>query len=142
MAAVIGQKDRRLPLVQPEGQRHRLSRGSRLVEQRGVGDLHAGEITDHRLEGQDRFHSALGDLGLIGRVGGVPGRVLEHVSLDHRRRVGAVVALADEALEQLVAAGDRLQLSQRCRLGERLGELHRLLAGDPGRHDFGDQARE
>ena len=69
----------------PAQQRHRLGRGRRLVEQRGVGDGQAGEVGDHRLEVQQRLQPALADLGLVGRVGGVPGRVLEHVAPDHRR---------------------------------------------------------
>ena len=39
---------------------------------------------------------ALADLGLVGRVGGVPAGVLQHVAQDHRRGVGAVVAHADQ----------------------------------------------
>jgi hypothetical protein len=34
-----------------------------------------------------RFEPTLRDLGLVGRVRGVPGRVLEHVAQDHARRV-------------------------------------------------------
>ncbi len=50
---------------------------------------------DHGLEVEQRLEAALGDLRLVGRVGGVPGRVLQHVAPDHRRRDGAVVAQAD-----------------------------------------------
>ncbi len=79
----------------------------RLVEQRGVGDLHAGEIRDHRLEVDQRFHPALRDLGLVRRVGGVPGGVLEDVAQDDLGRHGAVVALTDEAAVDAVAVRDR-----------------------------------
>ena len=44
----------------------------RLVEQRGVGDVEAGQVGDHGLEIEQRLQPALGDLGLVGRVGGVP----------------------------------------------------------------------
>ena len=67
--------------------RHRLGRGGRLVQQRGVGDLHAGQFADHRLEVQQRLQPALRDLRLVRRVGGVPAGVLQHVAQDHRRRV-------------------------------------------------------
>ena len=67
-------------------QRHRLGRGGGLVEHRRVGDGHAGEVGDHGLEVEQRFHAALRDLGLVGRVGGVPGRVLEDVAQDDARR--------------------------------------------------------
>ena len=79
-------------------QRHRLGRGGGLVEHRRVGDGHAGEVGDHRLEVEQRLEAALRDLRLVGRVGRVPGGVLEHVAQDHAGRVGAVVALADVRL--------------------------------------------
>ena len=66
------------------GHRHRLGGRRGLVEQRGVGDLEAGELGDHRLEVEQRLEPALADLGLVGRVRRVPGGVLEHVAQDHR----------------------------------------------------------
>ncbi len=36
----------------------------------GVGDLHAGELADHGLELEHGLEGALGDLGLVGGVGG------------------------------------------------------------------------
>ena len=97
------------------GQRHRLGRRSRLVEHRRVGDRHAGEVADHRLEVDQRLQPPLRDLGLVRRVGGVPGRVLEDVAQDDAGRERAVVALADEALHHLVAGRDAAQLGQRLR---------------------------
>ena len=76
-------------------QRHGLGGGGGLVEQRGVGHGQAGEVGDHRLEVQQRLEPALADLRLVRRVGGVPGRVLQHVAPDHRRGDGAVVAEPD-----------------------------------------------
>ena len=55
-----------------------------------------GEVGDHRLEVEQRLEAALRDLRLVRRVRRVPGRVLEDVAQDHRRRVRAVVAHADE----------------------------------------------
>ncbi len=55
-----------------------------------------GQVADHRLVVQQRLQPALADLGLVGRVGGVPGRVLQDVALDRRRRDRAVVALPDQ----------------------------------------------
>ena len=106
-------------------QRHRLGGGGRLVEHRRVGDRHAGQVADHGLEVDQRFHAALRDLGLVGRVGGVPGRVLEHVAQDDAGRVRAVVALADEALEDLVLRRDAAQLGERLGLAERRRQAHR-----------------
>jgi hypothetical protein len=56
----------------------------------------------HRLEVQQRLEPTLADLGLVRRVRGVPGGVLEHVAPDHRWRDGAGVAHADQAGHQPV----------------------------------------
>ena len=90
--------------------RHRLGRGRALVEQRRVGEIHTGEVADHRLEVEQRLEPALADLGLVRRVRGVPRRVLEHVAQDHRRRDRVVVAEPDQRREHLVAAGELAQL--------------------------------
>ena len=73
----------------------------------------AGEVADDGLEVQQRLEPALGDLGLVRRVGGVPGRVLEDVALDDRRGEGAVVAEPDQRGEHAVAGGDLAQLGRR-----------------------------
>ena len=77
-------------------QRHRLRRGGRLVEERRACDVEPGEVGDDRLEVEQGLEAPLGDLGLVGRVGGVPGGVLQDVAAHDRRRHGAVVAQADE----------------------------------------------
>ncbi len=118
----------RLRLARTLGQRHRLGGGGGFVEQRSVGDLHARQVGAHGLEIDQRFHAALGDLGLVRRVSRVPRRVLEDVAQDDVRRVRAVVALADEAAEDLVLVGDRadlgdgLDFADRRRQRERIGE--------------------
>ena len=81
---------------------HRLGGGGRFVEQRGVGDVEAGQVGDHGLEIEQRFEPALRDLRLVGRVGGVPAGIFEDVALDDRRRDRVVIALADEGAEDLV----------------------------------------
>ena len=102
------------------GQEHGLGRGRRLVEHRRVGDRHAGELGDHRLVGQQRLEAALRDLRLVGRVGRVPGGVLEDVALDHRRGEGPVVALAQQGGAHGDVAGEAAEL------------VEHLLLGDPG----------
>ena len=62
------------------GQRHRLSGGCGFVQHGGVGHRHAGQVAHHGLEVHQRFHAALADLGLVGRVSGVPGGVFEDVA--------------------------------------------------------------
>lgn len=123
-------------------QRHRFGGGGGFVEHRRVGDIHRRQVHHHLLEVQHRFQAALRDLGLVGRVGGVPGRVLENVAQDHARRMGAVVALADQAPDHAVLAGDAAQLGQRRFFRQRLGELaqrHAVLAADGGRDHGVDQ---
>ena len=88
------------------GQRHGLGGGGALVEQRGVGNVEAGEVADHRLEIDQGFETALGDFSLIGGIGGVPAGIFEDVALDDAggQRVG--VAGAEVGAENLVAGGD------------------------------------
>ena len=90
-------------------QRHRFRRGRRLVQQRGVCDLHTRQIRDHRLEVDERFQSPLGDLSLVLRVGRVPARVLHHHPQDNAWRDRVVVAEADVGAENLVAGSDLCQ---------------------------------
>src|SRR3546814_10104508 len=79
----------RLGFGNPLRHGHGLGRGRRLVEQRGVGDLEAGEVDHHLLEVQQHLEAALADLRLIGRVGGVPAGILQHAALDDAGQDGA-----------------------------------------------------
>jgi hypothetical protein len=74
---------------------HGFGGGGGFVEQRGVGEFEAGQVDHHLLVVEQRFQAALGDFGLIGRVGGVPARVFQHVAQDDLGRQGVVVAHAD-----------------------------------------------
>ena len=121
---------------------HRFGGGSGFVQQRGVGDLHAGQVHDHGLEIQQRFQATLRDLGLVRRVGGVPARVLQHVALDHRRQHGVVIAQADVTLEQLVLRRDAAQVLQERVLAHAFRQVQRLLQADGGRHGLVDQRVE
>lgn len=51
---------------------HGLGSSSAFVQKRSVGDGHAGEIGDHGLVVEERLETALGNLGLVGGVLGVP----------------------------------------------------------------------
>jgi hypothetical protein len=79
-----------------EGHGHGLGGGGGLVQQGGIGDIHAGQVADHSLEVQQRFKPTLRNLGLVGRIGGVPGRVFQDVAQNRCRRGGAVIALTDQ----------------------------------------------
>ena len=121
------------------GQRHGFGRGGGFVEHAGVGNRHARQVADHGLEVDECFHAALADLGLVRRVGGVPGRVLQDVAQDDTGRVGAVVALADEALKHLVLRRQHFHFGQRLRFAQRRGQCHRPGAHDAARHYCVDQ---
>ena len=80
--------------ARPEAMQHRrrLGRRGRLVEQRGIGNRHPGQIGDRCLEVEQRLEPALRHLRLIGGVGRVPPGILEDVAQDDARRNAAVVA--------------------------------------------------
>jgi hypothetical protein len=139
MAVAGHEEDIAFALDAALGQRHGFGGGRGFVEHRGVGDRHAGQVADHGLEVDQRFHAALRDLGLVRRVGGVPGGVLQDVAQDHARRVGAVIALADEVLEDLVLGRDGLQLLERGGFRHRGRHGHGRAARDGARHDAFDQ---
>ncbi len=119
-------------LVRAVRQRHRLGRRRRLVEQRGAGHGQAGEVGDHGLEVHQRLETALRDLGLVGRVGRVPARVLQDVAQDDGRRVRAVVAHADQAALADVALRERAQLGDGGRLVHRRRERGQVAPADRG----------
>ena len=137
--ASVDEEHRALAPGRAAGEGHRLGSAGGLVEERGIGDRHPGEFANHRLEVDQRLHPPLADLGLIGGVGGVPGGVFEDVAEDHAGGVGAVIALANEALEDLVAGGDAAQLLERRCFGDRSGNVDRATAGNARRHDAGHE---
>ena len=94
------------------GHGHGFGGGSGFVEQRGVGDLQAGQVDHHLLEVHQRLEAALGDFSLIGRVGGVPARVFHDVAQDDLGRQGVVVAHADAGTGNHVLAGNGFQFGQ------------------------------
>jgi hypothetical protein len=102
MRVVMHHKPGAVGLRQPPCHGHRFRRGSGLVEQRGVGQIEAGELGHHRLKVEQRLEPALADLGLVGRVGRVPRRILEHVTNDYRGSDGAVVAHSDQTGSRLI----------------------------------------
>ncbi len=125
----------RFALARTLGQGHRLGGGGGFVKQRGIADFHAGQVGHHGLEIDQRFHAALGNFRLVGRIGGVPGRVLEHVAQNHVRRERAVVALADKAAEHLVAIGVTADFFQCLGFGDRRRQGQWLRQLDVGGND-------
>ena len=125
--------------MMPPGDADRLGDRRRLVEQRGRCDRQAGEFGDQRLEMEQQLQPPLADLGLVGRVGRVPGRVLEQVALDHRRHDHAMEAGADEALQHLVRAHLGGELGERRGFARRLRQVERPVEPDRLRHGLRDQ---
>ena len=72
----------------------------------------------------------LAHLGLVGGVGGVPGRVLQHAAQHHRRGDRAVVAHPDHAGEGAVPIRHRAKRFHRLALGQRRIEGERLVVSD------------
>ncbi len=123
-------------------QRHRFRRRGAFIEERGVGDLKAGEIRDHRLEVEQRFEPTLRDLRLIGCVGGVPAGILEDVALDDPRHEAVVISEAKVGSEHLILLGHRPERREGFLLGARRRERERLPEPDGFRHDGIDEGVE
>ncbi len=123
----VASHDEHLALVLDAAPRqcHRLGCGSGFIEHRGVGNRHAGEVADHGLEVDQRFQPPLRNFRLVGCVGGIPGRVFQHVAQDHAGCMGAVIPLADEIAEQQIPLGDRAHLGQCGSLGDGRRNGHR-----------------
>ena len=109
---------------------HGLRRGGRLVEQAGIGQLHARQLANHRLEIQQRLQTPLGNLRLIGGVGRVPARVLHDVAPDHAGHFRRMVAHADVVAEQRVLRSQLINVLEIGRLGHRFRQGHRPLTQD------------
>ena len=141
-ALLVDEEGVRLRLGDAMRKRHRLGRGGRLVEQRGVGDIERGQIRDERLEVEKRLETPLADLRLIGRVGGIPGRILQDVALDGRRHDRAVVALADQRGQHAVLVRRLAHPIEHAAFGQRRAEIERRLLADRLRHGLLDQLIE
>ena len=109
---------------------HRFRCRSGLVQQGGIGDLHAGQVHDHGLEIQQCFQAPLRNLGLVRGVGGVPTGIFQYVALDHRRHDGVVITQTDIALVQPVLRRDAAQVPVVGILGHAFRQIQRLLQAD------------
>ena len=123
VAANVDEKLGGLALRLATAQGERLGGRGGLVEQRRTGEVQAGQVLHHGLEVEQRLQAALGDLGLVRGVGGVPGGVLQHVALDHGRGMGAVVALPDHRRDHPVATRQLTQVIEQLVLGHRPGQI-------------------
>ncbi len=96
MRVGIDPEDRPLAAMCAKCQRHALGGGCRLVQQRAVCDIHAGQFGDHCLEIQDGFQTPLRDFGLVRCICGVPGGVFQNVAKHNRRRIAAIIPHANQ----------------------------------------------
>ena len=114
------------------GQRHGFGGGGSLIQQGGACQIHAGEIQRQLLEVQQSFEAALGQLRLIGGIGGIPARVFQDVAQDDVGHVGVVIAHADVALGDLVLGRIALELGQGFHFGHGGADAERARATDGG----------
>jgi hypothetical protein len=140
--AVFGHEEDVPAVLHREAEVHGLGGGGAFVEERGVGDLESGEIADHGLEVEERFEPALGDLGLIRGVLGVPAGVFQDVALDDGGSNAAVVAEADVGTADDVLGGDGAELIEGVELGLDGWNGKRGLGTDDGGNGGGDQPVE
>ena len=111
----------------------------RFIQQRRIGDRHAGEFADKRLEIEQHLQPALADFRLVGRIGRVPGRVFEHVALDDCRYAAPEITLADERAGFNILLDLLTQFRKRIMLVRGLGKLERALEPDGLRKGLTDQ---
>lgn len=139
MAVLVDEEQIAFRLGHALGQGHGFGGGGRFVQQRGVGQLQAGEVDGQLLEIEQGFEPALGDFRLVGCVGGVPTGVFQHVAQDHRGGQGAVITHADQAGPDLVLLGITAQLGQGGLLVQRRRQVQRTVETDARRHRLFDQ---
>ena len=88
------------------------------------------------MEIQQCLKTALRDFRLVGRVGGVPRRIFQHIAQDDGGGEIAVIPLADVTLEHFVLIGDAFQVTQHILFGARGTERQRVALEDAWRHNF------
>ncbi len=142
MAVGIDEEGLGLGLGHALGHGHAFGSSRCFIQQRGIGDVEAGQVADHRLVVQERFEAPLRDFRLVRRIGGVPGRVFQDVALDDRRRDRAVIALTNQRGQNLVLVGGFAQLVERFTLRHRRAPDERHLLADRWRHGGVDQRIE
>ena len=98
--------------------------------QGAVGKGHAGEVAYGGLEVQEGFQASLRHFGLVGRIGGVPNGVLEHVALDYGRRHGVVPPHADVSGVEFVFGCQRRDVLSELVFGHGFGQCQRFFETD------------
>ena len=122
--------------------RHGFGRGGGFIQQRCIGDFHAGEVHHHGLEIDEHLQSPLRDFSLIRRVRRVPTRIFQDVAEDHLRRDGVVITHADEAAEDLVLRCEAFEFAQEEGFVGGGWKVQILREADGGRDRLGDEIVE
>ena len=130
VAVFIDEEGHGLGLGDPLRHGHGFGRCGGFIEQRGVGDFQTCEVGDHGLEVEQCLQTALTDLRLIGRISRVPGRVFQHVTLDHRRGDGPMVALPDQRGHDAVLRSNLAHVGKESLLGQGFAEVQWLRLPD------------
>ena len=136
MRVRVDPEDGALATMRAERHRHALGGGRCLVEKRAVGDVHSRQLGDHCLEIQDRLEAALRDFRLIWCIGGIPGRIFQHVAKHHRRRMATVITHTDQRGDHLVLRRQRAHLVQDIGFGQGLRQVHLVMPADAGGDDL------
>jgi hypothetical protein len=106
----------------------------------GIERKRSERIGEVKREGEEmngkstHLETALGNLGLVGRVGRVPARVFQNVAKNDGRGCRLVVAHSNKASQHLVLGHDALELGQRLRLGKWRIQAQLLVEADVRRH--------
>ena len=130
----------RLTGTERKHHQHRLRGSRRFVQQRAVTHLHTGQADHRSLEIEQRFETALRNLGLIRSVRGVPRRVLEHVAQDYSRRSRAVIPHTDQAAVDFILAADLTDVVCKFILAHAFSrQIERFFETDRRRNDLRNQ---
>ena len=111
-------------------ERHSFCCSCALVEHGGVRHLHTGKVGDHGLEIDQGFQATLGNLWLIRRISGVPGRVFEDIALHYIGGNGVVITLTNKAAEDFVVGGNFAQFGQCLSFAAAIDYIEGLRHGD------------
>ena len=123
-------------------QRHRLAAAVASSSSEALATSIPVRSRHHGLEVEQRLQAALGDLGLVRRVGRVPAGILEHAALDHAGRERVVIAEADVTAADAVLAGEAIEPREIGGFAFRGRQGQRLRQADTGGHDLVDQRVE
>ncbi len=111
----------------------------RFIEQRGAGNRQTGQFGNQRLEVEKKFEATLANFRLVRRISCVPGRIFKQVALDHRRRMGTVIARTDEALLHHIAAHDFIELRKRRMFAQSGWQIERAIQTNRCGNRLGDK---